>query len=77
MKESRIDSIRYSSAPARKKPQAGDERYIGGVLHIRQQQRVPAGLPHAGAYMVNGNKPVWEWVEKGGDRDRTAPKVKP
>lgn len=75
MTKSRIDSIRYSSAPARKKPQAGDIRIIGGVEHIRQQRRVPEGIPHAGAYMVSGGRPVWEWVPKGSDSDRTA--VKP
>lgn len=68
---SRIDSIRISTAPARKKPQAGDERVIRGVVHIRQQRRVPQGMPHAGAYLVSNGRPVWEWVVKGSQEDRT------
>ncbi len=38
---------------------------------IRQQQRMRAG-PRAGAYMVSNGRPVWEWVVKGGEDDRTA-----
>jgi hypothetical protein len=72
-----VTSIHYSMAQPRKKPKAGDERHIGGVLHIRQQQRVPEGMPHAGAYLVSNGRPVWEWVLKGGDEDRTSKKVAP
>lgn len=67
-----ITSMRYSSAPARKKPQSGDEKVVRGVTMIRQQQRVGHGLPHAGAYLVSNGRPVWEWVEKGSERDRKA-----
>lgn len=67
----RITSMRYSSGPVRKKPQAGDTKVVKGVTMIRQQQRVAPGQPHAGAYMVSNGRPVWEWVEKGGEHDRT------
>jgi len=70
--ESRIDSIRYYTAPKRKKPKAGDEKVVKGVTMIRQQQRMEYG-PHAGAYMVSNGRPLWEWVEKGSSKDRTAP----
>lgn len=33
---------------------------------IRQQVR------HGGAYVVSNGRPVWEWVEKGSEQDRTA-----
>ncbi len=75
---SRIDSmtITYSNGakliqtagPARKQPKAGDEKYVKSTRKtmIRQQAK------HGNAYMVNRGKPVWEWVEKGSDRDRCA-----
>lgn len=68
MTESRIDSIRYTYGPSRKKPQAGDERYlkVRGVWQVRQQVR------HGGAYVVSNGRPVWEWVDKGSDRDTAA-----
>ncbi|QKE22881.1 hypothetical protein 8P_062 [Pseudomonas phage 8P] len=68
MTKPRIDSIRmtYRTEPPRKKPQAGDIRVIKGKTMIRQQVR------HNGMYVVSGGRPVWEWVEKGGERDRTA-----
>lgn len=69
--ESRIDSIRFYTAPRRKKPQAGDEKVVKGVTMIRQQQRMTYG-PYAGAYLVSNGRPVWEWVEKGSDKDRMA-----
>lgn len=68
----RIDSLRFSTAPSRKKPKAGDEKVVKGVTMIRQQQRVRPGLPYAGAYLVSNGRPVWEWVVKGGEDDRTA-----
>lgn len=71
--ESRIDSIRFYTAPKRKKPQAGDEKTVKGVTMIRQQRRVPPGLPHAGAHLVSNGRPVWEWVVKGGPEDRRRP----
>lgn len=67
-----VTSIRISCGPARNKPKAGDEKIVRGVTMIRQQQRVPVGQPHAGAYLVSNGRPVWEWVEKGGERDRRA-----
>ena len=50
----RIDSIRYSSGPARKKPKAGDERYLKGrgVWQVRQQ------VKHGGAYLVSNGRPA-------------------
>lgn len=70
MTEPRIHAIRFGYRAPRPKPKAGDEKVVKGVTMIRQQCRVPEGLPHAGAYLVSGNRPVWEWVEKNGNRDR-------
>ncbi len=66
--------IRFSSAPERKKPQAGDERFLKGrgVWQIRQWKKISPGLPYAGSYLVSNGKPVWEWVDKGSERDRTS-----
>lgn len=64
-------TIHIISGPRRKKPKAGDEKIVKGVTMIRQQRRVPPGMPHAGAYLVgSGGHPLWEWVEKGSERDR-------
>lgn len=52
--------IHISYAPARKKPKAGDEKIIKGVLHVRQQQY--SNL--YGAYVVSNGRPVYEWVPK-------------
>lgn len=73
----RIDSmtITYHSGPARKKPKAGDEKVVKGVTYVRQHQRVPEGLPHAGARIYSGSRPCFEWVEKGSDCDRTTRRV--
>lgn len=73
MIEPKITSIRYSSAPERKLPKQGDERFLKGrgVTQIRQQQRCSFG-PGAGAIVVSNGRPVWEWVDKGSDRDRTS-----
>lgn len=57
-----VTSMRLSTAPARKKPKAGDTKLIGGVLHVRKQARMEFG-PHKGAYLVNNGRPVWEWVK--------------
>lgn len=64
----RIDSIRYSSSPVRKQPKAGDERYLKGrgVWQVRQQCRA------GNAYLVSNGRPVWEWVDKGSERDKTS-----
>lgn len=74
MERPRIDSmtITYRSGPARKKPKAGDEKVVKGVTYIRQQRRVPKGLPYAGAYLVSSGRPVCEWVVKGSEDDRSA-----
>lgn len=68
MSTPRIDSMRitYRAGQGRKKPKAGDEKVVKGVTYIRQQER------HGGAYVVSSGRPVWEWVVKGSDRDRTA-----
>ncbi len=65
-----ISSIRLSSTPERKKPKAGDERFLKGrgVWQIRQQEF--SRMYHA--YVVSNGRPVWEWVDKGGERDRTS-----
>jgi hypothetical protein len=44
---------------------------VRGVEMIRQQERVSVG-PYSGAYVVSHGRPVYEWVVKGGPRDRTA-----
>ena len=65
-----VTSIRYSTAQAKPKPQAGDERFLKGrgVQQIRQQQYSKMYR----AYMVCNGRPVWEWVDKGSERDRTS-----
>lgn len=65
-----VTSIRYSTAPAKPKPQAGDERFLKrrGVTQIRQQQYSKMYR----AYMVSNGRPVWEWVDKGSVDDRTS-----
>lgn len=63
--------IHVVSGNARRKPQAGDTKTVRGVEMIRQQQRATAG-PHKGAYIVSNGRPVWEWVPKGSELDRTA-----
>lgn len=70
----RIDRMitTYRSGPERKKPKAGDEKVVKGVTYIRQIQRVPAGMPHAGAWIYNGNRPCFEWVVKGSEDDHAA-----
>lgn len=61
--------IHFRSGPIRKKPQAGDEKIIQGVVHIRQQQRSREGW-----WLVANGRPVWEWVVKGSKHDRSATK---
>lgn len=65
-----VTSIRYSTAQTKPKPQAGDERFLKGrgVQQIRQQQYSQMYR----AYMVSNGRPVWEWVDKGSERDRTS-----
>lgn len=63
-----VTHIQFFSGPVRKKPKAGDERFLKGrqVTQIRQQCRA------GNAYLVSNGRPVWEWVDKGSDRDRTS-----
>lgn len=65
-----VTSIRYSTTPTKPKPQAGDERFLKGrgVQQIRQQQYSKMYR----AYMVCNGRPVWEWVDKGSEKDRTS-----
>lgn len=65
-----VTSIRFSTAPTKPKPQAGDERFLKGrgVQQIRQQQYSKMYR----AYMVSNGRPVWEWVDKGSVDDRTS-----
>lgn len=67
-----VTKIHISTAPVRKKQKAGDERFLKGrqVWQVRQQKRVGEGLPNAGAYIVSNGRPVWEWVDKGSEKDR-------
>jgi hypothetical protein len=62
----RIISIRITTGPARKQPKAGDMRYLKGrmVWQIREQRRVPSGMPHAGAGLVSNGRPLWKWVDR-------------
>lgn len=60
--------ITFIKGPQRKKPQAGDEKTVKGVTYIRQQKFSKV----YGAYVVSSGKPVFEWVEKGGELDRMA-----
>lgn len=75
MSTPRIDSITYSFSrtPARKTPKAGDERFLKGrqVTQIRQQVMHPYGgrMVHV---VGSGGRPIWEWVDKGSERDRTS-----
>ena len=61
-----ITSIRFSSAPERKKPKSGDERYLKGrgVTQIRQQEYSKMYC----ALVVSNGRPVWEWVDKGSEQ---------
>lgn len=60
--------IHLSSLPFVRKPQAGDEKVVKGITYIRQQEYSQTYK----AYVVSNGRPVWEWVEKGGERDRSA-----
>ena len=64
----RITSIHYTTTPSRKKPAAGDEKFVKrtGKTMIRQQVR----CRFYRAMVVSNGRPVWEWVEKGSERDR-------
>ena len=68
MSKSVITSIHYSSAHVRKKPKAADLKFLKGrgVWMIRQQ--VYSDMYRA--WVVSNGRPVWEWVEKDGERDR-------
>lgn len=65
-----VTSIRYSTAQAKPKPQAGDERFLKGrgVTQIRQQEYSKMYR----AWVVCNGRPVWEWVDKGSEKDRTS-----
>jgi hypothetical protein len=58
--------IHITTGPKRRNPKAGDEKVVKGVTYIRQQVRTSQG------YQVTDHGPVWEWVEKGSERDRAA-----
>lgn len=68
MPEPRIDSITYSmrrGSPPRKLKD-GDEKFVKGVLMVRQQ------MYSFNRAMVSNGRPVWEWVEWGSERDRNS-----
>lgn len=48
------------------KPKTGDEKIVKGVIMVRQQVRSQFDR----AYIVSNGRPVFEWVEKGGEKDR-------
>ena len=61
-------TVRMYSGPApKKKPKAGDEKTVKGVVMIRQQVHV-AGW----GWQVSNGRPVWQWVVKGSEDDRMA-----
>lgn len=64
--------IHISSGPTRRKPKAGDLRYLKGrmVWQIRQQREVPQGMPHAGAGLVSNGRPLWKWVDRHSPDDK-------
>jgi len=63
---SKITSIRYSSSTERKKPQAGDRRFLKGrqVWQVREPLRVPEGMPYAGAYIISNGRQLYKWVDE-------------
>lgn len=66
MVKPRINSFHYSmrrGSPPRKLKE-GDEKYVKGVLMVRQQ------MTSFGRMMVSQGRPVWEWVERDSERDR-------
>ncbi|QBJ04510.1 hypothetical protein HOV23_gp063 [Pseudomonas phage Lana] len=68
----RIDSITYTfrrGSPPRKL-KAGDEKYVKGVLMVRQHQQ------SFGRNMVSNGRPVWEWVVWGSERDRNSERAR-
>jgi hypothetical protein len=72
MNKPRIDSvtihIRRGSPP--RKLKEGDEKYVKGVLMVRQQ------MQSFGMNMVSNGRPVWEWVAWGSERDRNSQKAR-
>lgn len=65
--------ITIHTGPIRKKPRSGDEKVVKGVTYIRQQQYSQRDR----AWCVSNGRPVWEWVEKESERDRTSNKGLP
>lgn len=66
MNEPRIDKITYTTrrgSPPRKLKE-GDEKFVRGVLMVRQQ------MYSFNRAMVSNGRPVWEWVEWFSQRDR-------
>lgn len=53
--------------PPNYRPWAGEERYIRGVLKIRQQVRGADG-----EWQVEDGQAKWEWVERNSPEDRLA-----
>ena len=66
-----VTSIRYFTAPVRKKPKAGDRRFLKGrqVWQVRQQRIINDPL-HGWCHLVSSGGPVWEWVDEGSEQDR-------
>lgn len=66
-----LTSIRYCAANPRKKPKAGDRRFLKGrqIWQVRQQKIVDDPL-YGRCHLVSNGRPVWEWVDEGGESDR-------
>lgn len=58
-----VTRITISRAPARRRPEAGDLRRIGGVLCVRRQEHTRGcGGNDPPMAVVSRGRPVWEWV---------------
>lgn len=63
--------IHVTYGTSKEPPAAGDLKTVKrtGLTMIRQQVR------HGSAWVVSRNRPVWEWVVKGSERDRSAKRM--
>lgn len=54
--------ITFATTPARRKPQVGDRKLIGGVVHVRKFKMVRDFRGNIIARDCTGGKPRYEWV---------------
>lgn len=54
--------ITITTAPRRPKPQVGDRKLIGGVVHVRKFKRVRDFHGNIIGWDCTGGKPRYEWV---------------